>query len=90
MELFERLRLIIKGSKFVFIISVVYAIMLILYSSITIINNELRSQNVHITSDGEIVINDLVQSSLTDIWSATLQCYIKLSALKYKLRVFLF
>ena len=67
MELFERLRLIIKGSKFVFIISVVYAIMLILYSSITIINNELRSQNVHITSDGEIVINGLVQSSLTDI-----------------------
>lgn len=56
MELFERLRLIIKGSKFVFIISVVYAIMLILYSSITIINNELRSQNVHITSDGKSLL----------------------------------
>lgn len=33
-----------------------------MYSSITIINNELRSQNVHITSDGEIVINGTVQS----------------------------
>ena len=39
-----------------------YSIILILYSSITIINNELRSQNVHITSDGEIVINGTVQS----------------------------
>lgn len=45
-----------------FIISIVYSIILILYSSITIINNELRSQNVHITSDGEIVINGPVQS----------------------------
>ena len=39
-----------------------YSIILILYSSITIINNELRSQNVHISLDGEIVINDPVQS----------------------------
>lgn len=45
-----------------FIISIVYSIILILYSSITIINNELRSQNVLITSDGKIVINDPVQS----------------------------
>ncbi|WPL37687.1 hypothetical protein [Malacoplasma iowae] len=33
---------------------------------------------------------DVVVGSLTDMWSATLQCYIKLSTLKYKLRVFLF
>ncbi|WPL38874.1 ATP cone domain-containing protein [Malacoplasma iowae] len=30
------------------------------------------------------------KESLTDMWSATLQCYIKLSTLKYKLRVFCF
>ncbi|KFB07759.1 hypothetical protein [Malacoplasma iowae] len=62
MELFEKLRLIIKNSKFISIISIIYIIMLALYSVIIIINNQLRSQNVHVTTDGEIVINGPVQT----------------------------
>lgn len=62
MELFEKVRLIIKSSRFVFFTTVVYTIFLIMYSTITIINNQLRSENVFVTSDGEIVINGIVRS----------------------------
>ncbi|WPL37077.1 MurR/RpiR family transcriptional regulator [Malacoplasma iowae] len=37
--------------------------------------------------DKTISNNNMDIDSLTDMWSATLQCYIKLSTLKYKLRV---